>query len=290
MTLPDASDSADGEGLDSSDKPPHGPNINSRPRAPNPPPIPPVNGLSDPRFTRRQSVPAANPVLPSPKASVPLPPPEEGSYPKEPGHTRPSLASLLMATDAPVNGSRTPSTPSSPSYSESEPDSRPSTRPHSQAPSRAPSMSAGVSGGKVAVPATKPSIKDRSGLPPPVPPAPDLDVLNLPAKGKTPSVHSGDGGHKFTLKDLLASGPKLVRKSSQRSTGSGKKSDSDSGAKSVAGDSTASLSKKYGICQKVAIGKGATSVVRLAHKWDRSEEKLYAVKVGFVFLINKLAP
>jgi hypothetical protein len=32
----------------------------------------------------------------------------------------------------------------------------------------------------------------------------------------------------------------------------------------------------------MAIGKGATSVVRLAHKWDRSEEKLYAVKVSFV--------
>ncbi|KAG5724092.1 Serine/threonine-protein kinase hal4 [Termitomyces sp. T112] len=29
---------------------------------------------------------------------------------------------------------------------------------------------------------------------------------------------------------------------------------------------------------KVAVGKGATSVVRLAHKWDRTEEKLYAVK------------
>jgi protein-serine/threonine kinase len=38
------------------------------------------------------------------------------------------------------------------------------------------------------------------------------------------------------------------------------------------------LSQKYGVCQKVAIGKGATSVVRLAHKWDRTEEKLYAVK------------
>lgn len=38
------------------------------------------------------------------------------------------------------------------------------------------------------------------------------------------------------------------------------------------------MSKKYGVCQKLAIGKGATSVVRLAHKWDRSEEKLYAVK------------
>jgi hypothetical protein len=40
------------------------------------------------------------------------------------------------------------------------------------------------------------------------------------------------------------------------------------------------LSKKYGVCQKLAIGKGATSVVRLAHKWDRTEEKLYAVKVS----------
>jgi len=38
------------------------------------------------------------------------------------------------------------------------------------------------------------------------------------------------------------------------------------------------LLKKYGTCERVAIGKGATSVVRLAHKWDRSEEKLYAVK------------
>ncbi|KAJ7053115.1 hypothetical protein C8F01DRAFT_1261021 [Mycena amicta] len=28
----------------------------------------------------------------------------------------------------------------------------------------------------------------------------------------------------------------------------------------------------------VAIGKGSTSVIRLAHKWDRNEEKLYAVK------------
>jgi serine/threonine protein kinase len=63
-----------------------------------------------------------------------------------------------------------------------------------------------------------------------------------------------------------------------RSNGSSKKSDSDNGdAKSNAGSAT-SLSKKYGVCQKVAIGKGATSVVRLAHKWDRSEEKLYAVK------------
>jgi serine/threonine protein kinase len=38
------------------------------------------------------------------------------------------------------------------------------------------------------------------------------------------------------------------------------------------------LAQKYGICEKVAIGKGATAVVKLAHKWDRSTEKLYAVK------------
>ncbi|KIJ32091.1 hypothetical protein M422DRAFT_131002, partial [Sphaerobolus stellatus SS14] len=39
-----------------------------------------------------------------------------------------------------------------------------------------------------------------------------------------------------------------------------------------------SLLTKYGVCERVAIGRGATSVVRLAHKWDRTEEKLYAVK------------
>ena len=43
---------------------------------------------------------------------------------------------------------------------------------------------------------------------------------------------------------------------------------------------TNSLLKKYGACEKVAIGKGATAVVRLAHKWDQSTEKLYAVKVS----------
>ncbi|BGP18299.1 hypothetical protein JCM10213_008472 [Rhodosporidiobolus nylandii] len=42
--------------------------------------------------------------------------------------------------------------------------------------------------------------------------------------------------------------------------------------------SNASLSKKYGVCDKVIVGKGATAVVRLAHKWDRTQEKLYAVK------------
>jgi hypothetical protein len=94
-----------------------------------------------------------------------------------------------------------------------------------------------------------------------------------------PSAHSDTGGHKFNLRDLLGNTPKLARKSSQRSTGSSKKSDSDAGGPRSTADSTASLLKKYGVCDKAAIGKGATSVVRLVHKWDRSEEKIYAVKV-----------
>jgi hypothetical protein len=49
------------------------------------------------------------------------------------------------------------------------------------------------------------------------------------------------------------------------------------------------------VCEKVAIGKGATAVVRLAHKWDRSTEKLYAVKVnvprdGMLSMYVKRAP
>lgn len=55
----------------------------------------------------------------------------------------------------------------------------------------------------------------------------------------------------------------------------------DDDTKSRGGASNASLSKKYGVCEKVVIGKGATAVVKLAHKWDRSTERLYAVKVSF---------
>jgi len=54
------------------------------------------------------------------------------------------------------------------------------------------------------------------------------------------------------------------------------------GSEKSRGDkSNASLSKKYGVCDKVIVGKGATAVVRLAHKWDRSTERLYAVKVSY---------
>ena len=154
--------------------------------------------------------------------------------------------------------------------------------PSTQPPSRAPSMSAGVSGGKLVPPATHPSKPPHKKEPPPptaprISPTPSAGDEKASRKGP-PSVHSEGGGQKFTLKDLLGA-PKLVRRSSARSTASSKKSDSDRGGRSEAGASTVSLLKKYGVCEKVAIGKGATSVVRLAHKWDRSEEKLYAVKV-----------
>lgn len=51
-------------------------------------------------------------------------------------------------------------------------------------------------------------------------------------------------------------------------------------SKSKSGQTTTSTLKKYGVCEKVLIGKGATAVVKLAHKWDRSIERLYAVKVS----------
>lgn len=94
---------------------------------------------------------------------------------------------------------------------------------------------------------------------------------------RPPSV-SGQSDHKFNLKDLLASAPKPARKSS---TGGSRKSDGGSeygGARSVASGASGGQLKHYGTCERVAIGKGATSIVKLAHKWDRTEEKLYAVK------------
>lgn len=166
--------------------------------------------------------------------------------------------------------SATPSATDSPSESESC--SAPSTRPPSQAVSRAPSLSGGVSGNKLAMPHTIKTPQKGKPLPSEKPPSVPT------SRSRAPSNAHSDGGQKFTLKDLItASAPKLSRKSSARSTSS-KKSDSDVERKSVGGESAASLTQKYGVCQKVAIGKGATSVVRLAHKWDRSEEKLYAVK------------
>lgn len=157
-------------------------------------------------------------------------------------------------------GYSTPSTAESPFASDSEwGPSPPSTRP----PSRA--INAYV---KDHTPTTIMPSEDTIC---PTPVAPSVPPSR---PGSVKSLKSSDGEGKFTLKDLLGSAPKLARKSSQRSSGgSSKKSDSDR--------SDASLLKKYGVCERVAIGKGATSVVKLAHKWDRSEEKLYAVKVTF---------
>lgn len=273
MAIPDASETSqtEGEGPDGSDKPPHNAR-KSQPTSPN---------KSRPKSSQKPSpnkvaldVNTVFPVMLQTTDSVPLPSPEAGAYPKEPGNTRLALEKLMLAGGKPQDKhsfsstfSRRSSVNESPSPSECDSYSLPSTRPPSQAPSRAssraPSMSAGVSGGKVATP--KGSAKKE----------PEPSTF----RPRAPSVGSTDGSHKFTLKDLLSNAPKLGRRSSVRSNGSSKKSDSDNGdAKSNAGSAT-SLTKKYGVCQKVAIGKGATSIVRLAHKWDRSEEKLYAVKV-----------
>ena len=152
------------------------------------------------------------------------------------------------------------------------------TRPSSHAPSRTGSMSAGVAGKKITPPPSVhiPTWRERRQSEP--------EAAPTPLTRKPPSLHSDKGNgisRKFSLKDLLSNRPKLNRNGSQRSV-STRKSDSDAGegkARSTGGDSAVSLTQKYGVCQKVAIGKGATSVVRLAHKWDRTEEKLYAIKV-----------
>ena len=285
----------EGDGPDGSDKPPHASTLKQTS------PSKPHLALSD-KFrlngTRQkrsasQSKPPTSPVLTTPNRGlpshppghVPLPPPESYSYQKAPGHTRKDLEKLHTSADphqkhtsSSTTDSMTPSMTDSPSPSESGSWSLPSTQPPSRTPSRPPSFSAGKSGGKVDPPRPSPRPKSASKKDNTRPPSPTPSPAAPPApRSRAPSVNS-DGGQKFTLKDLLGT-PKLVRRASMRSNGSSKKSDSDRGPRSTAGDSTASLLKKYGVCEKVAIGKGATSVVRLAHKWDRSEEKLYAVKV-----------
>ncbi|KZT08979.1 Pkinase-domain-containing protein [Laetiporus sulphureus 93-53] len=224
---------------------------------------------------------------------------------------------VIQRDSSSTTGSITPSSSSSLSASESDGWSLPSTQPPSRAPSMSSGVSGGKLSAALQPLTQTPSLPKTSSkkeLPPPKEQPPDSTALRIsstpsksngvsepsstgtarPAKAsstKAPSLkassvssrhsqqsESDTGGQKFSLKDLLNSGPKLARKSSARSTGSSRKSDSDRGGKSSTGESTVSLLKKYGVCQKIAIGKGATSVVRLAHKWDRSEEKLYAVK------------
>jgi protein-serine/threonine kinase len=266
---------ADGEGTDGADKPPHGGKAT-------------IYGISN-------QLNASLHITQQTTDAVPLPPPEASAYDKQPGHTRGDLKKLSFTPISPAMHKTSSTTGSSEDdYGQSPSSSLPSSRAPSRPGSRAPSMSGGTSGGKLGLttvhlngfngktvtPQRRPSESDST--------SPFLASTVMPNQarpGKPPSVHSDSGGSKFTLKDLLASGPKLTRKTSQRSNASSRVSDSDAGSTDGGkarsrSDSVASLTQKYGVCQKVAIGKGATSVVRLAHKWDRTEEKLYAVKVS----------
>lgn len=244
---------AEGEGPDGSDKPPRPATIDaSRPlngshMNPQSPTSPTTNGTMKHKEER---------------SNVPLPAREAASHPKEP-----QIPVDVLPKDAPCQLHSSPSTTSL-SSSDHESWSPPSSRAPSRRSSRAPSFTAVKLSGLLSPKKHTPATPQPAAAEPPSTPR---------SKGPS-SVHS-DSAHKFTLKELLASAPKLGRRSSVRSAGSSKKSESDGGAKSVA-ESTSSLLKKYGVCDNGAIGKGATSVVRLVHKWDRTEEKIYAVKVG----------
>lgn len=245
---------AEGEGPDGSDKPPRPATINTS-RPPNgshmnlqSPTSPTTNGTMKHRGGR---------------SNVPLPAREASSHPKEP-----QIVAGVLPKD--VQGQLHNSSPSTTSLSSSDHESwsPPSSRAPSRRSSRAPSFNAARLSGLLSPKKHTPATPQPPGVEPPTTPR---------SKGPS-SVHS-DSAHKFTLKELLGTAPKLGRKSSVRSAGSSKKSESDGGAKSVA-ESTSTLLKKYGVCDNGSIGKGATSVVRLVHKWDRTEEKIYAVKVG----------
>ncbi|WFD36892.1 hypothetical protein MCUN1_003783 [Malassezia cuniculi] len=114
----------------------------------------------------------------------------------------------------------------------------------------------------------------------------DVDAKSRSEKPKS----SGPGS---TLRDMIMNAPKISRRgsnASHRSEGSlsgtsahssksgTKESKKKSTKGSASGGEVTSLLKKYGTCERVCIGKGATAVVRIAHKWDNSEEKVYAVK------------
>ncbi|KAJ6463023.1 kinase-like domain-containing protein [Mycena vitilis] len=239
--------------------------------------------------------------------SIPLPPPEASAHDKQPGTTRqdlldrarttPSSDDSTTPTNANTNGKPKAVPPPLPlaappplssSTAKSAPTSPVSATPPALPPTavKRAASTATASSFIPPSPATAPSSSaqakgtSKSAPNTPKPPSRAASVIS-----EAPSTATKES-HKFTLKDLLASGPKLSRRSSGRSASSRHSADSkDKGGKSggsvksTGGDSAASLSKKYGVCQKVAIGKGATSVVRLAHKWDRSEgDKMFAVK------------
>ncbi|KAI5123729.1 hypothetical protein M0805_000322 [Coniferiporia weirii] len=301
--MQDAPESAqtEGEGPDGSDKPPH---EAKRPKSRRSSFLSRFN-TSRPTSDdgRPEHIAHSGRQLPPPTSpgSIPLPPPESGAFPKEPGYTKGDLGEIVLREVATnhAQGSETPSSIDSPQDSDSDDwsESAPSTRPNSRANSRAPSTY-GKSGSEADPRSRKASFSSAKSVEkkedvrastslaaqPKITATAPSEALPAPTSPRSkslsrpPSVHSDGGGQKFTLKDLLANGPMLHRRSSARSTASSKKSDSDGDRRSIAGDSVTSLSKKYGVCERIAIGKGATSVVRLAHKWDRSEEKLYAVK------------
>jgi len=258
MTRPDSTETdtsqAEGEGPDGSDKPPRSA-ANNKSRPPN---GSHMNSQSPISLTTNGTIKHLGE-----RPAVPLLAREAASHPKEP-----QILTGSLPKDIPGQLHSSPSTTSL-SSSDHESWSPPSSRAPSRRSSRAPSFSAGILSGLLSPKKHAPVTPQIAGAEPP-PSTPR-------SKGQS-SVHS-DSAQKFTLKELLATAPKLGRKSSVRSTGSSKKSESDGGGKSVA-DTTASLLKKYGVCENAAIGKGATSVVRLVHKWDRSEEKIYAVKVS----------
>ncbi|PLW19505.1 hypothetical protein PCANC_08733, partial [Puccinia coronata f. sp. avenae] len=108
-----------------------------------------------------------------------------------------------------------------------------------------------------------------------------LDSMHLNGKNKGTSERSGEEktfGGSSKLREMV--GGKLGRKPSSSKGGrseDGKSEDGDNRSR-AGSQATTSLLKKYGVCEKAAIGKGATAVVRLAHKWDRGTDKLYAVK------------
>jgi protein-serine/threonine kinase len=282
MTQPDSSETEttqnEGEGSDSSDNPP--PPTAIEPMSQSSSTTPKANGSYHvPTPSNRGAAQKTNGIsalaaVPLRKFSVPLPTREADAHLKEPqfiGHLD-NLSRSPRQTPAALL-----SPPSSASVSSSE-DGESWSPSSSRAPSRPSSRAPSVSTGKSGALTVKTTPKQDHSRAPGLAPLTATDMPQTPRSKGPPSLNSDTGGQKFNLKDLLGSGPKLARKSSQRSTGSSKKSDSDAGGSKSVADSTTSLLKKYGVCEKVAIGKGATSVVRLVHKWDRSEEKIYAVK------------
>lgn len=242
---------AEGEGPDGSDKPPRPATINTS-RPPNGTHMNPQSPIS----------PTTNGTMKRSggRSAVPLHAREAESHLKEP-----QILTGALPRGIPGQFHSSPSTTSL-SSSDHESWSPPSSKAPSRRSSRAPSFNAGKLNMLLSPKKHTPPAPQPAGAEPPSTP-----------RSKAPSSVHSDSGHKFTLKELLATAPKLGRKSSVRSAGSSKKSESDGGAKSVA-ESTSTLLRKYGVCENGAIGKGATSVVRLVHKWDRAEEKIYAVK------------